>query len=72
MVKNPVRTLGQEDPLEEGMATQSSLLTWRIPIDGAWGHKESGRTDPLAQHSARTRTHTWKIVQSVLLVYKRR
>ena len=26
-----VRFLGQEDPLEEGMATHSSLLAWRIP-----------------------------------------
>ena len=23
--------LGQEDPLEEGMATHSSILAWRIP-----------------------------------------
>ena len=23
--------LGQEDPLEKGMATHSSILTWRIP-----------------------------------------
>ena len=29
--------LGWEDPLEEGMATHSSILTWRIPMDrGAW------------------------------------
>ena len=26
-----VQSLGQEDPLEEGMATQSSILAWRIP-----------------------------------------
>ena len=25
-----VQSLGQEDPLEEGMATQSSILAWRI------------------------------------------
>ena len=25
------RSLGQEDPLEEGMATHSSILAWRIP-----------------------------------------
>ena len=32
-----VRTLGQEDPLEEGMATHSSTLTGRIPVDReAW------------------------------------
>ena len=26
-----VRSLGQEDPLEEGMAAHSSILAWRIP-----------------------------------------
>ena len=26
-----VRSLGEEDPLEEGMATHSSILAWRIP-----------------------------------------
>ena len=32
-----VRFLGWEDPLEEGMATHSSILAWRIPVDrGAW------------------------------------
>ena len=25
------RSLGREDPLEEGMATHSSILAWRIP-----------------------------------------
>ena len=50
-------TLGWEDPLEEGMATHSSILAWIIPTDrGAWrttvhgvtyspwGHKESDAT----------------------------
>ena len=32
-----VQSLGREDPLEEGMATHSSILAWRIPMDrGAW------------------------------------
>ena len=38
MGKNPpvmwetlVRILGQEDPLEEGLETHSSILAWRIP-----------------------------------------
>ena len=32
-----VPSLGSEDPLEEGMATHSSILAWRIPMDrGAW------------------------------------
>ena len=25
------QSLGQEDPLEEGMATHSSILAWRVP-----------------------------------------
>ena len=44
VVKNPsamqktwVRSLGLEDLLEEGMATHSSILAWRISMDrGAW------------------------------------
>ena len=27
------RSLGWEDPLEEGMGTHSSILAWRIPMD---------------------------------------
>ena len=31
------QSLGGEDPLEQGMATHSSILTWRIFMDrGAW------------------------------------
>ena len=29
--KTWVQSLGQEDPLEKGMATHSSILTWEIP-----------------------------------------
>ena len=56
-VKNPpamretwVRSLGWEDPLEEGMATHSSILAWRIPWTEepgglqSMGHKESDTT----------------------------
>ena len=44
-VKNPpamwetlVRSLGWEDPMEEGMATHFSVLAWRIP----WTEEPSG------------------------------
>ena len=37
MQETRVWSLGQEDPLEKGMATHSSILAWRIPMDrGAW------------------------------------
>ena len=48
MVKNPPATqeiwfqsLGWEDPLEEGMATQSSILAWRIPMAEEPGRLQS-------------------------------
>ena len=31
MLETQVQSLGREDPLEEGMATHSSILAWRIP-----------------------------------------
>ena len=33
-----VPSLGQEDPLEKGMTTQSSILAWRIP----WSEEPGG------------------------------
>ena len=45
-----VQSLGQEEPLEKGMATHSNILAWRIPgteePDGlqSLGHKESDTT----------------------------
>ena len=66
-VKNPpamwktwIQSLGQEDPLEEGMAIHSSILVWRIPheqrsLEGysPWGGKELDMTklSDEAQHS---------------------
>ena len=43
-----VQSLGQEDPLEKGMATHSSILAWRIPMDrGAWRAAIHGVTKEL-------------------------
>ena len=45
-----IRSPGQEDPLEEGMATHSSVLAWRIPWTeeligySPRGYKESDMT----------------------------
>ena len=55
-----VLSLGWEDPLEEGMATHSSILAWRISWTeepegySPWGHKESDVAERLstAQHIA--------------------
>ena len=48
MQKTLVQFLGLEDPLEEGMATHSSIFAWKIPMDresslvgySPLGHKE--------------------------------
>ena len=52
MVKNvpaiqetQVRSLGQEDPLEKGMATHSSILAWRIPWTEEPGRQVYGVTE---------------------------
>ena len=38
MRESQVRSLGQEDPLEKGMVTHSSILAWRIHlmVRGTW------------------------------------
>ena len=48
--KTWVQSLGQEDPLEKGMATHSSILTWEIlwteePGYSPWGLKELDPTE---------------------------
>ena len=57
-VKNPpamqetqVRSLGQEDPLEQGMATHSSILAWRIP----WTEEPGGLQSMVSQRVG----HDW-------------
>ena len=52
MWETQVWFLGWEDPLEKELATHSSILAWRIPMDrGAWratahgGHKEQDTTE---------------------------
>ena len=45
-----VQSLGWEDSLEEGMATHSSILAWRIPMEGysPCGRKETDMTEQLS------------------------
>ena len=52
MWETQVRSLGWEDPLEEGVATHSSILAWRIPMDrGAWWATVHGVTKSQTQLS---------------------
>ena len=55
------QSLGWEDPLEDGMATPSSILAWRIPWTEEpggytpWGCKESDTTEGLNGHKVSLR-----------------
>ena len=56
MLETGVQSLGQEDPLEEEMATHSSILAWRIPWKEepgsllSMGSEESDMTERLSIH----------------------
>ena len=41
VLETQVPSLGQEDPLEKGMATHSSILVWRIPCTEEPGRRQS-------------------------------
>ena len=45
-----VQSLGQENPLEEGMATHSSILAWRIPRIEESGGLQSMRSQRVGQN----------------------
>ena len=66
-----VRFLSWEDPLEEGMATHSSILAWRIPRSlagySSWSHKESDTTEQLSMRGIcpLEENKWWKKIPSV-------
>ena len=51
MKENWVQSLGREDPLEKGMATHSSILTWEIP----WTEEPGGLQSQRVGHSLVTK-----------------
>ena len=48
-----VRSLGQEDPLQKGMATHSSILVWRVQ----WTEKPSGLQSSRLQRVGHEKNH---------------
>ena len=56
-----VRSLGQEDPLEKGMTTHSSILAWRIP----WT-EEPGRLQSMGSQRVR---HDWATKTLPFMMY---
>ena len=68
--KTQVQSQGQEDPLEKGMTTHSSMLVWRIPWTeepgvlipySPWDCKELDMADCLAY----THTHTQHLLKQL-------
>ena len=56
MPETQAQSRSQEDPLEKGMATHSSILTWRIP----WTEEPGGLQSTGSQRAAHNRaTHTF-------------
>ena len=58
MQETQVRSLGREDPLEEGMATHSSILAWRIPWTEEPGEPQSVGSHRVRQAETDRQTHT--------------
>ena len=60
--KTWAQSLGWEDPMEEGMATHSSILAWSFPLDrGAWWATAMG-LQGVEQNSLTKHTHTTNFV----------
>ena len=59
MQENRVQSLGQEGPLEKGMATHSRILAWRIPYtEGPGGLQSMG--SQRVRHNWSINTHTFQ------------
>ena len=55
-----VQSLSQEDPLEKGMATHSSILAWRIP----WTEEPSADEFGISERLSKTQVQfTWNLVE---------
>ena len=61
MQETQVWSLGQEDPLEKGVATNSSILAWRIP----WIEKPDG----LQPFGSQRVCHNWATTLSLYIYY---
>ena len=66
-----VQTLGQEDPLEKGMATYSSILAWRVPWTEEHGGLQS-RGSQRVRHDFATKQQQINNVQVIFLLVRRK
>ena len=72
MHKTPVPYLGREDPLEEGMATHSSILAWRIlwtESSRLWVHGVSKSQTRWEWFSARTHIRVTTYFKKIVFIH---
>ena len=62
MQETQVLSLGQEDPLEKGMATYSNILAWKIP----WTEKSGGLQSIRLQRAEYNWAHEEKVFLDVI------
>ena len=65
-----VQSLGQEDPLEKGMATHSSTLAWRIPLTEESGRLQSVGLQRVGHNQANNIHNKAKIVTDSTDMFK--
>ena len=67
-----VRSLSWKDPLEEGMATYSNILAWRIAVDrGAWRAAVHGAAESDTTECLSTAQHSTTYISSLLMARKK-
>ena len=64
-----VQSLGQEDPLEKGLATHSSILSWRISWTEEAGRLQSIRSQRVGQDLVTEQVSKDKITEFKLKLY---
>ena len=76
MVKNTaavqetqVQSLGQEDPLEKGMATHSSILAWRIPWTEEPGELQSIGSQRVRHSLENNTVFKYALLKSIIIGY---
>ena len=69
MQENWVQSLGREDSLEEGMATHSSILAWRILARGAWQATGCGVAKSQIQLSDKVHNKHTQVMKSCIFSF---
>ena len=69
MQETQVQSLGQEDPLEKGMATHSSILAWRIPWTEEPGELQSIGSQRVGHSLENNTVFKYALLKSIIIGY---